>query len=136
MATSVDSSELRSAKSTFPWYRVGDAGIAAIFARTPAAVRGHAHYLLRLNNALRRSVTMRWARARSRWMPQDGLVRLAPGTRPMLESQRLGARPYSLSALQKFATCPYQFLLSAIYRLEPNDDARAIAELLIACSSA
>ena len=27
----------------------------------------------------------------------------------MLASQRLGARPYSLSALQKFATCPYQF---------------------------
>src|SRR6185295_6731162 len=29
------------------------------------------------------------------------------------------ARPYSLSALQKYAACPYQFLLSAIYRLEP-----------------
>jgi ATP-dependent helicase/nuclease subunit B len=100
-----------------------------IDARTPAAVKGHAHYLLRLNDALRRSVTMRWARARSRWMPQDGLVRLAPGTRPMLESQRLGARPYSLSALQKFATCPYQFLLSAIYRLEPNDEPEPLQRL-------
>jgi RecB family exonuclease len=87
-----------------------------------AAVRGEAHYLLRLNDALRRSVTARWARARSRWSPQDGLVRVAPGTQAMLETQRLGVRPYSLSALQKFATCPYQFLLSAIYRLEPNDE--------------
>jgi RecB family exonuclease len=87
-----------------------------------AAVRGEAHYLLRLNDALRRSVTARWARARSRWLPQDGLVRVVPGTQAMLETQRLGARPYSLSALQKFATCPYQFLLSAIYRLEPNDE--------------
>ena len=45
----------------------------------------------------------------------------------MLDAQRLGARPYSLSALQKFSPCPYQFLLSAIYRLEPNRGARAAA---------
>jgi hypothetical protein len=94
-----------------------------------AAVRGHAHYLLRLNDALRRSVTVRWARGRSRWLPQDGLVRVAPGTKAMLQSQRLTARPYSLSALQKFATCPYQFLLSAIYRLEPNDEPQPLQHL-------
>ncbi len=86
------------------------------------AVRGHAHYLLRLNPALRRSVTRRWARARSRWLPQDGIVRATPATKALLDSQRLAARPYSLSALQKFATCPYQFVLSAIYRLEPNEE--------------
>jgi CRISPR/Cas system-associated exonuclease Cas4 (RecB family) len=39
----------------------------------------------------------------------------------MLQSQRLGARPYSVSALQKFSTCPYQFVLSAIYRFAPNE---------------
>jgi len=100
-----------------------------IDAPNPASVKGHAHYLLRLNEALRRSVTMRWARARSRWLPQDGLVRVSPGTKAMLELQRLGARPYSLSALQKFATCPYQFLLSAIYRLEPNDEPEPLQRL-------
>ena len=57
------------------------------------------------------------------------LVRVAPGTKAMLASQRLGARPYSLSALQKFATCPYQFLLSAIYRLEPNDEPEPLQRL-------
>jgi RecB family exonuclease len=93
------------------------------------AVKGHAHYLLRLNEALRRSVTLRWARARSKWMPQEALVRTTTATRPMLESQRLGARPYSLSALQKFSTCPYQFLLSAIYRLEPNDEPEPLQRL-------
>jgi ATP-dependent helicase/DNAse subunit B len=93
------------------------------------AVKGHAHYLLRLNEALRRSVTLRWARARSKWMPQEALVRTTAATRPMLESQRLGARPYSLSALQKFSTCPYQFLLSAIYRLEPNDEPEPLQRL-------
>jgi ATP-dependent helicase/nuclease subunit B len=84
-----------------------------------ASVRGHAHYLLRLNEPLKRSVTARWARGRSQWTPYDGITRVTGMTKSMLESQRLTARPYSLSALQKYATCPYQFLLSAIYRLEP-----------------
>ncbi len=84
-----------------------------------ASVRGHAHYLLRLNEPLKRSVTARWARGRSQWTPYDGITRVTGMTRSMLESQRLTTRPYSLSALQKYAACPYQFLLSAIYRLEP-----------------
>jgi ATP-dependent helicase/nuclease subunit B len=94
-----------------------------------AAVRGEAHYLLGLNAALRRSVTRRWVRARSRWLPQDGLVRATPAVSSMLDSQRLGARPYSVSALQKFATCPYQFVLSAIYRFAPNDPPEPLQRL-------
>jgi ATP-dependent helicase/nuclease subunit B len=93
------------------------------------AVRGHAHYLLGLNDALRRSVTRRWVRARSAWKPQDGLIRVTPTTKPMLDAQRLGSRPYSVSALQKFSTCPYQFLLSAIYRFEPNDPPEPLQRL-------
>jgi CRISPR/Cas system-associated exonuclease Cas4 (RecB family) len=94
-----------------------------------AAVRGHAHYLLRLNESLKRSVTARWGRGRSLWTPFDGITRVTGMTRPMLEAQRLGARPYSLSALQKFAACPYQFLLSAIYRLEPTEDPEPLQKL-------
>ena len=86
-------------------------------ARDPAAVRGRAQYMLRMNPALRRSVTGRWARGRAPWTQFDGLVRVTDRTRAALASARLGARPYSLSALQRFAACPYQFLLSAIYRL-------------------
>jgi CRISPR/Cas system-associated exonuclease Cas4 (RecB family) len=93
------------------------------------SVRGHAHYLLGLNPALRRSVTRRWVRARSRWLPQDGLVRVTPAIKPMLDTQRLGARPYSVSALQKFATCPFQFVLSAIYRFAPNDPPEPLQRL-------
>jgi len=93
------------------------------------AVRGHAHYLLGLNPALRRSVTRRWVRARSRWLPQDGLVRVTPAIKPMLDTQRLGARPYSVSALQKFTTCPFQFVLSAIYRFAPNDPPEPLQRL-------
>jgi hypothetical protein len=94
-----------------------------------ASVRGHANYMLRLNDALRRSVSARWARGRSAWSHHDGLVRLTSATRPALAEQRLNARPYSLSALQKFSTCPYQFVLSAMYRLEPNDEPEPLQRL-------
>jgi RecB family exonuclease len=92
-------------------------------------VRGQAHDLLRLNENLKRSVTSRWGRGRSLWTPFDGITRATSITRPMLDSQRLGARPYSLSALQKFSSCPYQFLLSAIYRLEPADEPEPLQRL-------
>ena len=94
-----------------------------------ASVRGHAHYLLRLNDPLKRSVTARWSRGRSQWSPYDGITRVTGMTRTVLESQRLGARPYSLSALQKYAACPYQFLLSAIYRLEAPRDIEPLQKL-------
>jgi ATP-dependent helicase/nuclease subunit B len=94
-----------------------------------SAVRGHANYLLRLNDCLRRAVSARWARNRSTWSPHDGLVRTTSATQPLLAAQRLNARPYSLSALQRFSSCPYQFLLSAIYRLEPNDEPEALQRL-------
>ena len=84
-----------------------------------AAVKGHAHYLLGLNECLRRSVVDRWARGRPRWYPNDGLIGVSPSTAPALAAARLTARSYSVSALQKFSACPYQFVLSAFYRLEP-----------------
>ncbi len=98
-------------------------------ARDPAAVRGHAHYLLGLNEALRRSVISRWSRGRSAWSTSDGLIRVADGTAPALRANRLTARPYSLSALQRFASCPYQFLLATIYRLEPWDEPEPLTRM-------
>jgi CRISPR/Cas system-associated exonuclease Cas4 (RecB family) len=86
---------------------------------SPDVVKGHAHYLLKLNECLRRSVVDRWARGQRRWSPSDGLTRVQPYTRDALARQRLSARSYSASALQLFSACPYQFVLSAIYRLRP-----------------
>jgi CRISPR/Cas system-associated exonuclease Cas4 (RecB family) len=94
-----------------------------------AAVRGHAQYLLRLNESLRRSVTERWGRGQTRWSHLDGLTRVTDATRGALESQRLQQRPYSISALQKFSACPYQFFLSAVYRLEPAERAEPLQRL-------
>ena len=97
--------------------------------RDPASVRGHAHYLLQLNNSLRRSVISRWARGRSAWSQADGLIRVAPALKTALDKKRLASRPYSLSALQRFATCPYQFLLATIYRLEPREEPEPLVRL-------
>ncbi len=103
--------------------------LRSLLQQDPAKVRGQAHYLLRLNDYLKRSVTARWGRARSQWTPFDGVTRINSLTKPMLDKQRLNARPYSLSALQKFASCPYQFLLSAIYRLEPAEEPEPLQKL-------
>jgi len=97
--------------------------------RDPAGVRGHAHYLLGLNDALRRSVIGRWARGKPAWSTSDGLIRVAPSLRAAVDGQRLDRRPYSLSALQRFSTCPYQFLLATIYRLEPWDEPEPLTRM-------
>src|SRR4029453_5714666 len=70
-----------------------------------------------------------WSRARGSWTPFDGITRVTGMTAPLLASQRMSARPYSLSALQKFATCPYQFPLSAILRLEPSQEPEPLQKL-------
>ena len=100
-------------------------------ARDPGLVRGHAQYILRQNAALRRSVTDRWARAERKWTQFDGITRVTDRTREALSWHRLinPRRPYSLSALQRFAACPYQFLLGAIYRLQPAETPQPLQRL-------
>jgi len=108
-----------------------DLAVLAQLLRTEprAKVRGHAHYLLQLNESLKRSVTMRWARGRSQWTPYDGLTRVTGMTRPLLDARRLGTQAYSLSSLQRFAACPYQFLLASISRLAPFEEREALEKL-------
>src|SRR6185436_3460174 len=84
--------------------------------------RGRAHYILQLNECLLRSVRERYMRGRKTWSHWDGITAASTGIRPLLAGQRLGARRYSLSALQKYAVCPYQFLLAAIFRIRPAED--------------
>ena len=99
-----------------------DLSVLRLLMRSEENVKGHAHYLLRLNDYVRRSASERWARARPPWSHYDGLVRVTDATRPFLQSQRLTARPYSVSALQNYAYCPYRFLLSAMYHLQPLEE--------------
>jgi RecB family exonuclease len=92
-------------------------------------VRGRAQYLLRLNDSLRRSVIERWARSGPKWTQFDGIVQVSGRTREVLDKQRLGRRPYSVSALQRFAACPYQFLLSGIHRLRAAEQPEPLQRL-------
>ncbi|MEZ4647832.1 MAG: PD-(D/E)XK nuclease family protein [Candidatus Eisenbacteria bacterium] len=84
---------------------------------------GRARYLLELNPHLARSLRTRYARwARGKWTHWDGMVRATERTAPHLARQSLAERPYSVTALQKFAVCPYRFFLSAVHRLEPREE--------------
>ena len=84
-----------------------------------ARAKGRGRYLYELSPHLQRSLTGRWARWQNRWHTADGLIRSTLRTAPALQRQRLGTRPFSLSALQRFSDCPYQFQLSAIFQLAP-----------------
>ena len=98
--------------------------------RDPEAVKGRGRYLLELSAPLSRSLRTRWVRwSDPRWSRYDGLYKPGEALRHALDAHRLSARAYSVSALQKFAACPYQFLLSAIYRLEPRQEAVALEQL-------
>jgi CRISPR/Cas system-associated exonuclease Cas4 (RecB family) len=84
--------------------------------------RGRAQYILRLNDCVQRSVRERYMRGQRGWSHWDGLTRVTEQTAPALAAHRLTTRAYSLSALQRYAVCPYQFLLGSIYRLRPAED--------------
>ena len=100
------------------------ATLRRLVAEPEARVRGRARYMLGLNDCLHRSVRERYMRSQRAWSHWDGLMRVTDRTAAALAAARLTARAYSLSALQRYATCPYQFLLSAIYRLQPAQDSR------------
>lgn len=96
--------------------------LAALLSTASDRAKGRARYLYELSPELQRSLTSRWLRHhRRQWEPADGIIRSAAATSDALASQRLGARPYSLTALQRYAACPYQFLMAAVYRLAPLD---------------
>src|SRR5262249_3562153 len=54
-----------------------------------AAARGRAHYILGLNEALKRSVTSRWLRDRKAWSASDGLIKVSPAIAPAIAKNRL-----------------------------------------------
>ena len=90
--------------------------------------KGRARYLLEVHPALARSLRTRYARGGRAWTRFDGVV-FDETARAMLAPVRLRAKPYSVSALQRFATCPYQFYLASVLRLEPRRTAAAVHTL-------
>lgn len=90
---------------------------------------GTARYLLAVNPHLTRALRARARRWIKKWTPADGLVEPIAEARSALLEHAPSARAYSATALEKLASCPYQFFLGAILRLAPREEAEAIEEL-------
>ena len=89
--------------------------------RGDEAVRAAGH-LLHSNHHLARALRFhayRWGVPRWTWA--DGLVRLPERATAALARQSPRARPYSVTALQNFAACPYRFYLHAMQGLRPRE---------------
>jgi ATP-dependent helicase/nuclease subunit B len=91
--------------------------------------RGRGRYLFEVSGHLARSLRSRWARSRLRWHPADGFVRVSEFTAEALAAQKPGRRAYSVTSLERYARCPYQFVLATIHRLEPREEKVALIEM-------
>ncbi len=94
--------------------------------RDEAESVGAARFLLEANPHLGRGLRFRAMRWQKLWKAVDGLGGASAGARAAMEGERLAARPFSPTALQNFAACPYRFFLSAIMRLSPREDLEQI----------
>lgn len=106
-----------------------DLALLARALRDPAASRGTAAYLLGANPYLGRAVRVRARRWRRRWTSADGVVEPGAEALAALQAHQPAARPYSATALQNYASCPYKFVLQAVHRLAPREVPEAIDEI-------
>jgi CRISPR/Cas system-associated exonuclease Cas4 (RecB family)/muconolactone delta-isomerase len=88
--------------------------------RATGPVKGRARYLLDANPHLARALRARLARwSQSAWTPHDGLVKPGARAHEALAVHQFAARPFSPTALEQYAACPYRFFLSTVVRLSP-----------------
>jgi RecB family exonuclease len=93
-------------------------------------VRGSGRYLIESNPALARSLRAHFQRAKpDRFTTADGFLEASAAARAVLANHRLEARAYSVTALEKYAACPYRFYLNAILRLRPRETVEAVTHL-------
>jgi CRISPR/Cas system-associated exonuclease Cas4 (RecB family) len=103
--------------------------LADLLQQPPDQITGHNRYLLEANPHLARALRLRARRGLRRWTTADGLVDPGSEARAALAAHHPTARPYSPTALQNYAACPYRFLLSAVHKLEPREEADPIDEI-------
>ncbi|MDP1822807.1 MAG: PD-(D/E)XK nuclease family protein [Archangium sp.] len=98
--------------------------------RSREPVKGHGRYLVKTNLHLARALRARYARwQQSTWTAHDGLVKPGALGRAALEAHQPAVRPFSPTALEQYAACPYRFFLSAIVRLQPMEIPGELEEL-------
>ncbi|MFZ5445936.1 MAG: PD-(D/E)XK nuclease family protein, partial [Myxococcota bacterium] len=94
------------------------------------SVKGKARYLVTTNPHLARALRARYSRwQQSSFGPWDGLVRPGAAGRAALEAHHPTKRPFSPTALEQYAACPYRFFLSALARLHPLEIPGELEEL-------
>jgi CRISPR/Cas system-associated exonuclease Cas4 (RecB family) len=88
-------------------------------------------YLTRVSETLGRSLRARYSRweLKTRWTPYDGLMNVDADLGAALRAYRLAARPYSPTALQAFAACPYRFALLGMQSLRPRDTIQPLNQM-------
>jgi ATP-dependent helicase/nuclease subunit B len=92
---------------------------------------GAAHYLLTASPRLRRALQFRARRWRPEWRYVDGLVdpnALAHEALAARHSQ-LAERGFAVTALEKYAACPYRFYLATVVGLQARKQVAAVEEL-------
>jgi ATP-dependent helicase/nuclease subunit B len=92
---------------------------------------GLGRYLLDVSASLASSLRGRWSRWDRHWSSADGVVVVEDkdAALPLLQQYRLTAKPYSATALQQFAMCPYRFALYSIYKLQAREEIAALERL-------
>ncbi len=88
-----------------------------------------ARYLMEVNVHLARSLRARAQRWRAGWFESDGLVKLDEPAQQALREYSLTRKPYSPSALQNYAQCPYRFALRSVFHLSPREEPEALEQM-------
>ena len=96
--------------------------LAPLLGADPATTIGTASYLIDANPHLRRALRARARRWIRRWTQSDGLVEPDAAALAALAAHQIDTRPFSPTALQHFAKCPYRFFLYTVHRLEPREE--------------
>jgi len=97
--------------------------------KAQAGAPGGARYLVDANAHLARALRARWTRWKPAWKEADGLITANRAALGALNEQQLLKRPWSPSALERFAVCPYRFALAGIYNLRPREEAVPLEQL-------
>jgi CRISPR/Cas system-associated exonuclease Cas4 (RecB family) len=92
---------------------------------------GAMSYLTRVNETLARSLRARYSRweVKKKFTAYDGLLNTDRDLGDVLPAYRLTARPYSPTALQTFAACPYRFALHGMMGLRPRDEIQPLHQM-------
>ena len=89
---------------------------------------GTAAYLLS-DPGLARALRQEYMRQQWKWQSPDGFLNPDETALEALERHRPGNRSFSVTGLEAYATCPYQFFLKNLVRLRPIERPEALIHL-------